>query len=162
MQRITYMPDQREVEAETSETILHASLRAGIPHTHACGGKARCSTCRVVIEEGLEHCCSRNAKEQRLADRLHFASEIRLACQTTVSGDVRLRRVVWDAVDEALTSQLRRGVATAPIGVRVSRLWITTRRGFRKLKKKSTPDPHPRKSLLLPPMFQKKRTSNVM
>ena len=99
-----------------TETILQVSLRAAIPHTHACGGKARCSTCRVVIEEGLEYCSPRNTKEQRLADRLHFAPEIRLACQTTISGDVTLRRIVWDEVDLALTSQLRPGVATGPIG----------------------------------------------
>ncbi|MEM9693052.1 MAG: protein kinase, partial [Myxococcota bacterium] len=28
--------------------LLDASIEAGLPHYHACGGKARCSTCRVV------------------------------------------------------------------------------------------------------------------
>ena len=116
MSRILYLPDHKEVETGTRETILQASLRSGIPHTHACGGKARCSTCRVVIQEGLEHCSPRNIKEQRLADRLHFVPEIRLACQTTVNGEVKLRRVVLDEVDVALTSQLQPGVSTAPIG----------------------------------------------
>ena len=36
----------------------------------ACGGNARCSTCRVVILEGLEYCVARNDSEQKLADRL--------------------------------------------------------------------------------------------
>lgn len=116
MPRILYLPDQKEVEADSDETILQVSLRASIPHTHACGGKARCSTCRVVVEEGLAYCCDRNARERRLTERLHFTPEIRLACQTTVSGDITVRRIVWDEVDVALTSQLQPGVATAPIG----------------------------------------------
>ena len=29
--------------------ILQASLQRGIPHTHVCGGNARCSTCRIRV-----------------------------------------------------------------------------------------------------------------
>ncbi len=78
---------------------MHASLRASIAHAHACGGNARCSTCRVLIIDGLEHCAPPNDKEAILAERLHFSPDIRLACQTTVSGDVELRRLVLDAED---------------------------------------------------------------
>jgi adenylate cyclase len=41
-----------------------------------------------------------------MAERLHFSPEIRLACQTRVTGDATLRRLVLDADDVALTSQL--------------------------------------------------------
>jgi adenylate cyclase len=115
MSRISYAIEDKMVEAAPDETILQVSLRAAIPHAHACGGHARCSTCRVQIVEGLEYCAPRNDKESELAARLHFAPEIRLACQTTVSGDVRLRRLVLDAEDIHLTAQP--GVAAAaPIG----------------------------------------------
>lgn len=113
---IFYLPDQKEVASGAAETILQVSLRAGILHTHVCGGNARCSTCRVVVQEGLEFCSPRNAKEQRLAERLHFVPEIRLACQTTINGDVKLRRVVLDDVDEELTSQIRPGATPTPVG----------------------------------------------
>jgi adenylate cyclase len=99
MPKVCYLPDEKRVEAETGETLLHASLKASIAHAHACGGNARCSTCRVLITDGLEHCAPPNDKESRLAERLHFGPEIRLACQTTVSGDVELRRLVLDAED---------------------------------------------------------------
>jgi adenylate cyclase len=52
-----------------------------------------------LIVDGLEHCAPPNDKETRLAERLHFGPDIRLACQTTVSGDVELRRLVLDAED---------------------------------------------------------------
>ena len=103
---ITYVRDNKSVESEGGESILQTSLRLGIPHTHVCGGHARCSTCRVIILEGLEHCCERNSREQALADRLHFSPQIRLACQTSIDGNVTLRRLVVDAEDVELTSQL--------------------------------------------------------
>lgn len=106
MPAITYLPDNKSVEAEAGETILLTSLRAGIPHTHVCGGNARCSTCRVIILDGLENCSQRNSREQALANRLHFTPQIRLACQTSITGDITLRRLVLDAQDVELTSQL--------------------------------------------------------
>src|SRR5437868_12032784 len=105
MPRIAYVIEDKVADAQPGETILQASLRAAIPHAHACGGLARCSTCRVQVVEGLDHCAARNEQEQELAARLHFSQEIRLACQTTVSGDVKLRRLVLDAEDVKLTAQ---------------------------------------------------------
>ncbi len=113
MPHIYYLPDEREVEASRDEAILQVSLRSGIPHTHVCGGHARCSTCRILILEGLAHCALRNAKEQAMAERLRFGPTIRLACQTTVTGDVKLRRLVLDAEDVEVTSQLG-GAGAAP------------------------------------------------
>ncbi len=107
---VHYLPDDQVVQAEATESILQISLRSGIPHTSVCGGNARCSTCRVLIAAGLEHCAPRNAKEQAMAERLHFVSNIRLACQTTVTGEVTLRRLVLDADDVAITDQLRPGM----------------------------------------------------
>src|SRR6266508_2853639 len=102
MAQIRYLPDERDVEAGQEETILATSLRCGIMHTHVCGGNARCSTCRVLILEGLENCPPRNEKEQKMADRRNFSPTVRLACQTTVTGDVVLRRLVLDDDDRAL------------------------------------------------------------
>ena len=116
MPRIWYLPDKRAVEVATTETILQASLRTGIPHTHACGGMARCSTCRVLILNGLEYCVPRNASECTLSERLHFSPDIRLACQTTITGDITLRRLVFDAEDVALTDQRREGETPTVVG----------------------------------------------
>jgi adenylate cyclase len=116
MPQVCYLPDEKRVEAETDETLLHASLRASIAHAHACGGHARCSTCRVLITEGLEHCAPPNDKESLLAKRLHFSPDIRLACQTTVSGDIELRRLVLDAEDIELTSIFKAGGSPTSVG----------------------------------------------
>jgi adenylate cyclase len=101
---ITYI-NGPQIEVDSATPILHASLQNSIPHTHVCGGNARCSTCRVLIFEGLEYCSPRNEKEQKMADRRNFSPNVRLACQTTLSGDVVLRRLVLDDDDRLLVDE---------------------------------------------------------
>jgi len=116
MPLINFLPDKKEVDTNKETTILQASLKAGIPHTNVCGGNSRCSTCRVMILEGIDCCTPRTEKEQIISDRLNFDPSIRLACQTKVSGNVNLRRLVLDDEDVELTSQLKRDVATVSVG----------------------------------------------
>jgi adenylate cyclase len=116
MPRIRYLTDGRTIDSGPGATLLRASLDNGIPHTHVCGGNAKCSTCRVLVIEGLEHCGPRNEKEARLAGSRGFAANIRLACQTTVSGDVTLRRLVLDAEDVALVDAEAKGAAIGSAG----------------------------------------------
>jgi adenylate cyclase len=103
MNYLTLLPDNREVTIYPEETILAATLRQGIPHVHACGGHGKCSTCRVQVLEGLEHCSLPNACERALAARTHLPPAVRLACQTTTTHSLRLRRPILDALDIELT-----------------------------------------------------------
>jgi adenylate cyclase len=97
---------------------LLAAFRAGIEQVHLCGGRSRCSTCRVIILEGLEYCGPRNSKEQAIADMLGFGQKVRLACQTVVTGNVKLRRLVTDVLEDVeLTSLYIEGVEPYSIGV---------------------------------------------
>jgi adenylate cyclase len=96
------LPDQRLVECGTTEAVLPAALRAGVPFAHACGGHASCSTCRVVVVEGWAACSERSSKERVIAERLGFGPEFRLACQTRVAAPVTLRRLVLDESDVEL------------------------------------------------------------
>ncbi|MCC6903074.1 MAG: adenylate/guanylate cyclase domain-containing protein [Polyangiaceae bacterium] len=116
MSKARVLPDDRVVEIAAGESLLDASLRAELAHTHVCGGTARCSTCRVRVEAGLDHCAPRTPAEQRIADRLRFGAEIRLACQTTIDGDVTVRRLVLDPDDVRLTDHLRPDAGSRAVG----------------------------------------------
>jgi adenylate cyclase len=116
MPRILFLPDRQYVEASNLESVLSASLRAGIPLTNECRGNARCSTCRVFVLNGLEFCSPRNEKEQALAAQLHFGERVRLACQTTIIGDVTLRRLILDAKDAGLTDQRKERTTHGSVG----------------------------------------------
>jgi adenylate cyclase len=116
MPQLTYLSDSKTIEVDNATSILHASLQNGIAHTHVCGGNAKCSTCRVLVLDGLEQCCPRNEKEQKMADRRHFSPNVRLACQTTLAGDVTVRRLVLDNEDIQLVDQEITGTTPRSVG----------------------------------------------
>ncbi|NJM28399.1 MAG: adenylate/guanylate cyclase domain-containing protein [Pseudanabaena sp. RU_4_16] len=99
MSKITCLPDNQFVEVDKTETILEALLAREIPHTNVCGGNAYCSTCRVMILDGIQNCSAPTSAERALAKKLDFPVHVRLACQTKVSGDVTIRRMVIDNDD---------------------------------------------------------------
>ncbi|MEQ9362963.1 MAG: adenylate/guanylate cyclase domain-containing protein [Leptospirales bacterium] len=99
MFKIHYENETTITDADPAMTLLEISLKNKIPHVHACGGHARCSTCRVAVTENLENCEPRNAAECELAKNKGLAAKIRLACQTRVTGPVTIRRLVIDDED---------------------------------------------------------------
>ncbi len=103
--KIHLFKEKKEVHCAADSTILNATLAAHINHTHACGGQGNCSTCRVSVMEGIDNCYPKNEREQRIAKKLNFPEEIRLACQTKLKGDVLIRRMVSDKLDIDLISE---------------------------------------------------------
>jgi adenylate cyclase len=85
--RIGY-PDGRRVTVPVGFTILEASRFGGIPHVSVCGGRGRCSTCRVRIERGADTLPPPRDDEARVLRRVGAPPTVRLACQTRPTGDV--------------------------------------------------------------------------
>ena len=85
--RVTY-PDGREVVVPLGFTILEASRFAGIPHASVCGGRGRCSTCRVRVVRGAERLPLATLDELRVLGRVGAPAHVRLACQVRPRGDV--------------------------------------------------------------------------
>ena len=90
---------EKIASAAPLQTILDVSVQNNIPHICVCGGIGKCSTCRVVVLDGLGQCLPRNQVETRMARLKGFSSEIRLACQTRIMGPVILKRLVHDEAD---------------------------------------------------------------
>ena len=74
--------DGQRVELHRGATILEASRLGGIPHASVCGGRGRCSTCRVRILQGLDHLPPPSVEEARVLQRVGAPPNVRLACQT--------------------------------------------------------------------------------
>jgi adenylate cyclase len=73
-------------------SVLEASRANGIPHLSLCGGRARCSTCRVrVTDHGAKGLASGlpppTAAERRTLKRIGAAADVRLACQLRPQAD---------------------------------------------------------------------------
>ena len=74
--------DRRSVAQPTGLTILEMSRIAGIPHASVCGGRGRCSTCRVRIGGPDRAKLPRAvAEEQKVLARVGAPANVRLACQ---------------------------------------------------------------------------------
>jgi adenylate cyclase len=91
---------EKTVMVQPGQTILDASLSSGIPHFHACGGNAECSTCRVLVREGIDRLSDVNEAEKELRSTINLPPDIRLACQTYVKGSpVTVRRIILEETD---------------------------------------------------------------
>ena len=87
---ITISYPDREVRVPKGLSVLEASLRYNIPHASVCGGRARCSTCRIRIVGGRESLPPPSQREAFVLKRVGVAENpsIRLACQLRPSDDV--------------------------------------------------------------------------
>jgi adenylate cyclase len=79
---------RRTVRVPRGWTVLEASRAFHIPHASMCGGRARCSTCRVRVTAGKDLCPPAQMDEQAILDRIGATPDIRLACQLRPAGDI--------------------------------------------------------------------------
>jgi ferredoxin, 2Fe-2S len=71
------------------ESFLDVAMNHEIPLEHACGGSCACTTCHLIIREGMQNL---SEMEENEADRLDTAWDLttssRLGCQAIIKGDV--------------------------------------------------------------------------
>jgi len=137
MPKIDFLPDNKIYESEQGETILRTAARNGIPHVNACGGEGECTTCRLLILEGIENCSPETETELSLKSKVHTTEEFRLACQTTVTGDIVVRRLVLNKEDIASVSQA--GVSGRLGETKKIAILFSDIRGFTPFSEKLTP-----------------------
>jgi adenylate cyclase len=78
----------RVITAPVGRSILEAIRDEGLPHASVCGGRARCTTCRVRIGEGLAHLPPPSRREAQALGRIEAPPNVRLACQCRPTHDV--------------------------------------------------------------------------
>ena len=72
-------------------SILDVALWAGIDVEHACGGVCACSTCHVIVKEGLDTCNEPTEDEDdQLEEAPGITLQSRLGCQCVPSGEKNL------------------------------------------------------------------------
>lgn len=99
--RITFLPEGRAIEVIPMEpgshhegepgSILDSADRNDVSIEHACGGFAACSTCHVIVREGLESCNEISEAEDDMLDEAPgLTLQSRLACQCIPDGSCDL------------------------------------------------------------------------
>ena len=79
----------RTVRVHKGLSVLEASLRYNVPHASVCGGRARCSTCRIRVIGDCSRLPAPSQREAFVLNRVGAAdTSIRLACQLRPETDL--------------------------------------------------------------------------
>ena len=76
-----YYRDSRVLDLIPGATVLEMLRAADVPHASVCGGRGRCSTCRVRTGAGGDQLPPPAAAERKVLDRIGAGPDVRLACQ---------------------------------------------------------------------------------
>src|SRR5450756_2165835 len=82
-------PD-RQVRVPKGLSVLEASLRFHVPHASVCGGRARCSTCRIRVISDRGALPPPSRRESFVLTRVGASRDpaVRLACQLRPDADI--------------------------------------------------------------------------
>lgn len=98
--------DGRRIRVPRGLSVLDASILNNVPHASVCGGRARCSTCRIRITSDASALPPPSKREAFVLDRVGAAADpaIRLACQLRPTSDLTFIRLFMPQVS---TGELR-------------------------------------------------------
>ena len=82
---IELCPEGAALEATSGTTICDTLLANGIEIEHACEKSCACTTCHVIVREGLESLTEAEEKEEDLLDKAWgLEPNSRLSCQAVI------------------------------------------------------------------------------
>jgi ferredoxin, 2Fe-2S len=76
---------------EPPDSILSLVQSNFIDWMHACGGKGRCTTCKMIVTKGKENLSPPTAVEMKYRSQGQLTENERLACQTKAFGFCQIR-----------------------------------------------------------------------
>ncbi len=97
----------RRVPIFPGATVLETLRAHGIAHASVCGGRARCTTCRVLVTKGLDRLPAPAGQEAKALSRVGATPGMRLACQIRPSADIAVMPLL--AADASATDGAVRG-----------------------------------------------------
>ena len=106
---MTFLPSGKVVEVDPARipygrtgepgSVLDIALTNGVEIDHACGGVCACSTCHVIVHQGLESCNeATDAEYDQLDEAPGITPKSRLGCQCVPDGsaDVVIEIPEWN------------------------------------------------------------------
>lgn len=92
--RITYA-NGAVARVPRGTSVLAASRIARVPHASVCGGRGRCSTCRVkIFDAEPEAAPPPSAAERAVLERIRAGPGVRLACQLKPAADLSVAPLI--------------------------------------------------------------------
>jgi adenylate cyclase len=93
----------RTVRVPKGLSVLEASLRHNVPHASVCGGRARCSTCRIRVIGDYDNLPEPSKREAFVLSRVGAGADpaIRLACQLRPETDLSFFQIFLPQITAA-------------------------------------------------------------
>lgn len=100
----------RQLRVPKGMSVLEASLRFNVPHASVCGGRARCSTCRVRVLGDGGALPPPSGREALVLARIGASADpsIRLACQLRPQADIAVVPILQPTIGAADVRRSRR------------------------------------------------------
>lgn len=87
--KVTFLPQNVAIETEEGKSILDIALENDIELDHNCGGNCACTTCHVIVKNGMNNLSEAEEEENDMLDKaVGLTLTSRLGCQAHVYGDV--------------------------------------------------------------------------
>jgi len=99
--RIDYV-DGPTLSQAMGTNLLEMSKLGGVPHANVCGGRGRCSTCRVRLLSAAPDAVNEvSDAELKVLQRVRATNDVRLACQLYPTGDMKVLRLLPSDTERA-------------------------------------------------------------
>ena len=96
MAKVRVEPLGIELEIHPGETVMEAAVRLGYGWPTLCHGEGSCAICWIEVTEGVDHLSPLRDEEreslQLVPGRRFVKGMVRLACRTSVNGDVVVKK----------------------------------------------------------------------
>ena len=93
--------DGPNVRLPVGSSLLEMSKAGGVPHANVCGGKGRCSTCRVRLLGAGARIDPPDEAEKKVLQRVRATYDVRLACQFYPQSNLKVLRLLPSEVELA-------------------------------------------------------------
>ncbi len=125
-----------ELRVPRGQTVLENLRENRISHASVCGGRGRCSTCRIRVEGDVESLAPLTLEEKKILHRIKADPNVRLACQLKLDKDISVSALLRPNVGskEALNQYRHKAGEEQDVAILFADI-----RGFTKLSESQLP-----------------------
>lgn len=117
--KVDFYPDNKSAEVEKGSTVLKAAHLAGAHINASCGGIGTCGQCKIFIEKGEYQ----TKRSEKLTEE-EWEKGYRLACQTTVEGDLVIKIPPESKLDRTVLKRKEKDKEATQFGLTAKKLTI--------------------------------------
>lgn len=95
MPEVIFLPSGISVKAVKGKSLLDLAFENDIIIEHNCGGLCACTSCKVIVKDGISLLEKKTGEETRLlSDAVFGEEEYRLSCCCKITVDSEVQKII--------------------------------------------------------------------